>query len=700
MENTDMQDTEENTSAQTGQTKNWHVEHENGIAILTFDKPGSAQNVLSSDALNELEQAVTDIAAQSPSGLIIRSGKDSGFIAGADVKEFSRVESREQAMEYVHQAHSVLDRIEQFRFPTVAMINGHCLGGGLELALACDYRVCCDEPSIRLGLPEVMLGIHPGFGGTVRLIEKCGVPGAMDLMLSGRTVIPKVAKKMGFVDLAVPLRQLRRSAEYMLEKKPKVSKAGGWKSWLGAGPARLVMAPVLERQVAARARREHYPAPYAIIDLWKEHGGDRVAMLKAEQESVARLVMTDTSRNLVKVFFLQEKLKSLGKNSESDDKAERVHVIGAGVMGGDIAAWCALRGLHVTIQDQNTDALARATSRAYTLFKRKLRDPRLVKAAMDRFQPDIAGAGIASADVIIEAIFENAEAKMNLFAELQKSARPDAILATNTSSIPLETLCNALSKPGRLVGLHFFNPVAKMQLVEIVNGEKTFSKVSKRAAAFAQQISRLPLPVKSSPGFLVNRILMPYLMEAVELHKEGVPNAVIDKVATDFGMPMGPITLADTVGLDICRHVASNLNETYGGEMPEVLVKKVEAGKLGKKTGEGFYVWNKGKPEKSNTDVDYRTPSDLEDRLVFRFLNETVACLHEQIVDNPALADGGLVFGTGFAPFRGGPVNYIVDQGQDKMLSRLQELHEKYGERYKPSEGWSILDLSYSVSSL
>lgn len=672
----------------------WALEQADNHAVLIFDKPDSNQNVLSSQALQELEQKVDEIAALAPGGLIIRSAKDGGFIAGADVREFSMVETREQAMDYIRQAHKVLDRIEQFAFPTVAMINGHCLGGGLELALACDYRVCCDDPSIRLGLPEVMLGIHPGFGGTVRMIETCGVPAAMDLMLSGRTVVPGVARKMGFVDLAVPLRQLRRSAEYMLEKRPEKARAKGWKSWVNIGPSRSLMAPILRRQVAARARKEHYPAPYAIIDLWKEHGGHRRSMLDAEQQSVADLVLTDTSRNLVKVFFLQEHLKSLGKNEEAKNKAGHVHVIGAGVMGGDIAAWCTLRELHVTIQDQNPEALARASERAHSLFKRKLRDPRLVQRAMDRFQPDLSGAGANTADVIIEAIFENAEAKMNLFAELEKTARPDALLATNTSSIPLETLCKALSKPGRLVGLHFFNPVAKMQLVEIVNGEKTFSKVSKRAAAFAQQINRLPLPVKSSPGFLVNRILMPYLMEAVELHKEGVPDAIIDRVATDFGMPMGPITLADTVGLDICKHVAENLNESYGGEMPDVLVQKVESGKLGKKTGEGFYVWNKGKPQKPKVDNDYQQSADLEDRLVFRFLNETIACLHEGIVDNRSLADGGLIFGTGFAPFRGGPVNYIMDQGKDTMLDRLQSLHEKYGERFRPSDGWTSLDLS------
>ena len=684
--------------------QNWQIEFQDTITVLTISKPNSSQNVLSAETLVELEQAIDQIQGAYPRGLIIRSDKEKSFISGADVSEFQQVESADQALQTVAQAHKVFDRIERLSFPTVAMINGHCLGGGLELALVCDYRVCCDEPSVRLGLPEVMLGIHPGFGGSVRMIEQCGVPDAMDLMLSGRTVAPNVAKKMGLVDLVVPQRQLMRSAQYILEKNPGKNKISGWKSWLNIGPARALMANVLTKKVASRACRAHYPAPYSMIDLWKQYGGERNQMLKQEQRSASNLVITDTSRNLVKVFFLQEQLKSLGKpeqvsGHQLDIDFQHVHVIGAGVMGGDIASWCALKGMHVTVQDQNTDALARATQRAHSLFQKKLRNRLLVKGAMDRFEPDLAGSGARHADVIIEAIFENAEAKMNLFAEIEKIAKPGAILATNTSSIPLEVISNALAKPGRLVGLHFFNPVAKMQLVEIVIGNKTFSKVTKRAQAFSAAIGRLPLPVQSSPGFLVNRILMPYLMEAVELHKEGVANETIDKVATSFGMPMGPIMLADTVGLDICQHVAENLTERFGGDLPPVLLNKIESGKLGKKSGEGFYRWEKGRPVKNKSNDKSANRSEIENRLVFRYLNETVACLYEGIVESGQLADGGLIFGTGFAPFRGGPVNYIIDQGQEKMLDRLEQLHEKFGDRFKPGQGWRELKLVNQVCS-
>ena len=460
-----------------------------------------------------------------------------------------------------------------------------------------------------------------------------------------------------------------------------------------------MLAKVLYKKLAARVDPTHYPAPYRLLELWRRHGGNREALLKAEQASVAQLMTTPTSRNLVKVFFLREGLKKTARGKISGSGArdggqfERVHVIGGGVMGGDIAAWCALRGLHATVHDQNLRALAGATRRAHALFKRKLKSRRLVQRAMDRFQPDPGGDGARRADVIIEAIIEDADAKIAVFSEVRQIARPDALLATNTSSIPLEVLGNAMGAPGRLVGLHFFNPVAKMQLVEIVRGDKTHARAVKRAAAFAGRIGRLPVTVKSGPGFLVNRILMPYLLEAVELIREGVPDAVIDRAATGFGMPVGPITLADTVGLDICLRVAQNLCESYGGEVPEVLRQKVEAGKLGKKTGEGFYRWVKGEPQKSGAKGGARTRASIEDRLVFRYLNETVACLHEGVVEHADQLDAGLVFGTGFAPFRGGPINYIVDRGQDALLRKLNTLHEQYGERFKPGAGWKELKL-------
>ena len=688
--------------ASMAKLKNWRIEMADDLCRLTLDKPGSSQNVLSAEVIEELDTALAEIEQSAPAAVLLCSAKQRGFIAGADVSEFSAIESVPQAAEMLARAHAVINRLESLPMPTVALINGHCLGGGLELALACDYRVVCDDPSIRLGLPEVMLGIHPGFGGSVRLIESVGVIAAMDLMLSGRSIAPATARRMGLVNFAVPLRQLERTARYVLAQKTpqpriyrRIARSKVWNKLLASALARAVLAMVLRKKVAAKTNPTHYPAPFQLINLWRKHGGNRNDMLQAEQASVAQLITTPTARNLVRVFFLREQMKKIGGN-KNNQPFERVHVIGAGVMGGDIAAWCALRGLNATVHDQNPKALASATRRAHQLFQRKLKSPRLVQRAMDRFQPDRDGDGARRADIIIEAIVEQADAKIAVFSEVLKIARPDALLATNTSSIPLETLSDSLSNTQnaaeRLVGLHFFNPVAKMQLVEVIKGEKTHANSVERAATFAGRIGRLPVPVKSCPGFLVNRILMPYLLEAVELVREGVAGTVIDREAMKFGMPMGPVALADTVGLDICLHVAQNLSAQHGFDVPEVLRQKVEDGKLGKKSGEGFYRWLDGKPQKI-AGSNARVQASIQNRLVFRYLNEAVACLHEGIVAHADQLDAGLIFGTGFAPFRGGPIHYLVDQGQEQLLRKLGTLHEQYGERFKPAAGWTQLKL-------
>ena len=678
--------------------KHWRIEAADNVCRLLLDKCDSSQNVLSFDVIAELGQALTQIESTGYTGLIIGSAKSAGFIVGADVGEFKQVSTAAEAAAAVHRAHRVINQLEQFPLPTVAMINGHCLGGGLELALACRYRVVCDQPDIRLGLPEVMLGIHPGFGGSVRLIETAGVPAAMDLMLSGRTVVPKVAHRMGIVDLAVPGRQLLRAAHFVLNQNA-ARRPGGRRPILNrilnSLPARAILATWLRRQVAAKANPVHYPAPGRIIQLWREHGNRREQMLNAEVESVAELVVSPTARHLIGVFGLREGLKKCGKAGPRLPDRLHVHVIGAGVMGGDIAAWCALQGCTVTLHDQSADALAHALRRAGGLFKRKLKQPRRVQNTQDRLQADSSGAGAAKADVLIEAIVEHAEAKISLFTQLQAVARPDAILATNTSSIPLETLSASLSQPGRLVGLHFFNPVAKMPLLEIIKSARTDTAVVQSALAFADRINRLPVLVNSSPGFLVNRVLMPYLLEAVELHTHGTPAPIIDQAAKNFGMPMGPLELADTVGLDICQHVAANLSASYGGEVPAVLQQKVTAGTLGKKTGAGFYHWRNGKPDKPRANASGSSSTgDIEQRLVLRYLNETVACLHEGVVENARQIDAGLIFATGFAPFRGGPIAYIIDQGQAAVLARLETFHGRYGDRFAPCRGWSELDLA------
>ena len=403
---------------------------------------------------------------------------------------------------------------------------------------------------------------------------------------------------------------------------------------------------------------------------------------------MAELFRTPTSRNLVRVFFLQGRLKSLGSDAPSD--AARVHVVGAGVMGGDIAAWCALRGLEATVQDRSRDLIEPAIARAQDLFEKRLRDRGTREQARSRLVVDVEGAGVSQADVVIEAISENVEAKRGLYASLEPRLKPAALLATNTSSLMLETLSIGLEDPGRLVGLHFFNPVAKMPLVEVVHGDATRPDVLERALAFTRQIDKLPLPCRSAPGFVVNRVLMPYMVEAMHCAEEGIPLAMIDRAARDFGMPMGPIELADTVGLDVALHVGRILAEATGRAAPERLAALVEAGKLGRKSGEGLYKWQDGKPVKPEAPAG-AAPSDLEDRLILPLVNESVAVLRERIVEDPDMLDAGVIFGTGFAPFRGGPIQYARSRGIDRVVARLEELARKYGDRFAPDHGWQQL---------
>ena len=639
-----------NINGNNGGQQHWQLEVDaQGLAWATLNKAGESTNSLSSSVMDELSQLLDQLDRSPPKGLIFRSGKAAGFIAGADIQEFTRLDTPQKGIELVSRGWQLFNRLAGVSYPTLALVRGHCLGGGLELALACRYLLAVDEPSTRMGLPEVMLGIVPGWGGMLRLPERIGPQVALDMMLTGKTIDASKARRLGLADDCVPPRVMDSAAALLVLANQPRRRPPLLQRVLN-GPLKALVASGARKQVARRARREHYPAPYAIIDIWARHQGNALAA----PELIDSIVRSPTARNLVRVFFLQERLKSFGKASTFE--AKRVHVVGAGVMGGDIAAWCALRGLTVTLQDQGMERIAPALQRAYAAWRRRVRDARELRNTMDRLIPDPEGHGARQADVVIEAIFEDTAAKQALLQQLEARIRPDAVLATNTSSLRIEDLRTVLARPERLIGIHFFNPVARMPLVEVVAADGADPEMLQRGTAFVRQIDRLPLPVKSAPGFLVNAVLGPYMLEAMRAVDEGLAPATVDEAMLAFGMPMGPIELVDMVGLDVAMAAGRSL---AGAEPPKCLLERFKAGHLGKKTGRGFYEYRSGRPAK---DAAGSVPAGLAARLVKPLLDRTQQLVTDGIVADADLADAGVIFGTGFAPFTGGPLNYLRRQ--------------------------------------
>ncbi len=684
----------EDTKPETGpagtslKTKHWQLARdEDGIAWLVLDKVDASANTLSTSVLEELDQRLDAVKAEKPKALVIRSGKRSGFVAGADITEFRGMADSGEAEKRLWQGHKILDRIENFSFPTIAVVHGYALGGGFELALACDYRVAIEGASF--GFPEVKLGLHPGLGGTFRLTELIDPVEAMTLMLTGSTAHTKKAEKLGIADLVVKERHLKNAIAAIVAGDVSKQKQGLKGAAFSLGPARALAARQMRSKTAEKAPQEHYPAPHALIDLWEEHGGERRAMQEGEIKSFANLLTGETAQNLVRVYFLREKLKGLG---DGDHDIGHVHVIGAGSMGGDIAAWCAVKGFRVTLGDVKNEPIAKAIRSAAKLCDDQHLSGTEKRDALDRLIPDPKGVGIAAADLVIEAVPENPDLKQKIYKSVEPKMKQGAILASNTSSIELGVLAKGLSDPTRFAGLHFFNPVAKLELVEVVHQAKTGKRVEERLRAFAGAISRLPAPVKSYPGFLVNRALMPYLMEALLLIDEGVDKTVIDRAAEKFGMPMGPIEVADQVGLDVCLHVAESLRKNIEKPMPETpgwFREKVERGELGRKTGKGFYDWKDGKADKTEPSDGVKEGDDLLDRLILPMLDACVECLRNDVVESEDIVDGAMIFATGFAPFRGGPMHYAHQRGVADIVGRLEQLAKKHGPRFQPDKGWS-----------
>jgi len=630
-----------------------------GIAWAVIDRKGESMNSLGRRPTEELGEIVKAVEAAAASGevkgLVIMSAKDRSFIAGADIREFESFDTEDKIKDVVKQTLELFDRIDRLPVIVVAAIHGYCLGGGLELALACDWRIADREEATRLGFPEVKLGIFPGLNGTVRSIALAGPTDAMTAMLTGKMLRPSAAKAMGLVDQLVPTHHNLRWAARKAVLQKRVSKgAPWWKKLMLKQPMRGMLAKQMREKTAAKVREEHYPAPFRLIELFEHYGDDPASMRIAETEMFTPLMASEASRNLRRAFKLSEMLK---EDAPKDGfKPRRVHVIGAGAMGGDIAAWCVVQGMQASLQDLDEAQIAKAIARAKGLFKRHLRTKLAIDAAVARLIADPKGKYVKHADVVIEAIVERLDVKQKLFAELEKQVKPGAVLATNTSSLKLEDIARALADPGRLVGLHFFNPVAQLPLVEVVRGAQTREEEVRKACAFVTAISKLPLIVKDGAGFLVNRVLAPYLMEAVRRYQLGEPREKIDEAAMKFGMPMGPLELMDLVGLDIANHVGQELN--LAPETDNVLTSLVRQGKLGKKTGEGFYLWIEGKPKREEATYDQAELERLGRDLVKPMLDEAERALADQVVADADHVDAGVIFGTGFAPFRGGPLHF------------------------------------------
>jgi len=641
-----------------------------GIAWALMDREGESANSMGrrfTEELGEIVKFVEDAGRQGEvKGLVIMSAKKSGFLVGADIREFESFDTEARVTEVVTQTLQLFDRIEKLPVPVVAAIHGYCLGGGLELALACHYRIADRDEATRLGFPEVKLGIFPGLNGTVRSIQLAGPMDAMTAMLTGRILRPAAARAMGLIDQLVQSKHnLRWAARKAVLQKRRSKGAPWWKQLMLKQPVRSYLAKQMRAKTAAKVREDHYPAPYRLIDLFEQYGDDPARMKAAETEMFAPLMASEASRNLRRVFMLSEMLKD--EAPKDGFKPKRVHVVGAGTMGGDIAAWCVVCGMQASLQDLDAAQTKKALARAKGLFAKQLRSKQAVDAAVGRLVADPEGKHVKHADVVIEAIVEKLEVKQTLFQELEAKMKPGAVLATNTSSLRLEDIAKPLKDPGRLVGLHFFNPVAQLPLVEVVHGEGTREEEVRRACTFVTAIKKLPLVVKSCPGFLVNRVLTPYMMEAVKRLAEGTPRDKIDQAALKFGMPIGPLELMDMVGLDI----ANKVGEELGSKNPEdnPLSRLVKAGKLGKKTGEGFYVWEEGKPKREEAIYDAADLDRLGGELIEPMLDECERALADGIVANADHVDAGVIFGTGFAPFRGGPLHYRRKQDAEARAS-------------------------------
>jgi 3-hydroxyacyl-CoA dehydrogenase/enoyl-CoA hydratase/3-hydroxybutyryl-CoA epimerase len=699
---------------------NFHLEvGADRLATLTFDSPDRKVNVFSRDAFQELERVIGELSARGAAAgagageigaLVLLSGKRSGFIAGADVEEITRVTDPVEAEAGSRVGHRLFSAWQALPFPTIAAIRGTCMGGGLEISLASTYRVASDRPDTRMGLPEVRLGIVPGWGGSTRLPRLIGIAAALDLILTGKTVDGRKALKLGLVDALLPearfldgvrdfalarLDQPRRDAEefdfkeLLLEKNP-----------LG----RKILFDQARKKTLEQTRG-HYPAPLRAIEVVRVgiEDGER-AGFDAEARAVAELATSRTAKNLIHVFRLTEAAKKeAGLPGGTPRDVHATAVLGAGVMGGGIAQLVADQtSLPVRMKDVRDEALASGMQHASKLFNKQVERRRLsapeARRKMTLLHPTLDFSGFGRVDLVVEAIVENMAVKQEVFAETARHVGDGAILASNTSSLSIAGIGAKTPHPERVVGMHFFNPVDKMPLVEVIAAEGSDPSAVNTVFAFTRKLGKTPILVKDTPGFLVNRLLMFYSTEALWLLDEGFRIEDLDRAMADWGMPMGPMALTDEVGIDVATKVAHILHDAFSERLPvpDWLDQVPQSGRLGTKNGKGFYLYE-GRERKEpdpavygllglDPRVENPDPGLIADRMVLPMVNEAARCLEEGVVRSAADLDLALIFGTGFPPFRGGLCRWADQEGLGRLLSTLERFEGSVGGRYAPSE--------------
>lgn len=691
------------------------LEHSgDGVAWLVFDRPGSKVNLLDEATMQRLDALLGEIEELARSNtvraVVVRSGKDGSFIAGADVNAIAAVTDPAEAEAKARAGQRLFRRLEQLPVPTIAAVDGICLGGGTELILACTYRLASERPETKIGLPEVQLGIIPGFGGTTRLPRLIGLRAAADVILTGRNADARKAQRIGLIDEAVPTPALYERAEavaraFMQGRPPerRDRRDTATKLLESTMPGRRLLFSQARRQVMKQTKG-HYPAPLAALQVMKDSIGLPLdAALDVEARAVGTLVVSDVSKNLIHVFHLMEAAKKASPKGATARDVERAAVVGAGVMGGGIAQLLATRGIAVRMKDINNDALSSGLRHARELFDRAVSRRRLKKREahqqMDLIAPTLEYTGFGQVDVVIEAVVERMDVKKQVLADVESRTREGAVLSTNTSSLSVSEMQRSLARPGDFCGMHFFNPVHRMPLVEVIRGEQSSDDAIATIFALARRLGKTPIIVEDGPGFLVNRILGPYINEAGWLLADGASVEAVDQALTRFGMPMGPLRLLDEVGFDVSRHAGATLHDAFGERLAPAppLIALEHTKLLGRKGGKGFYEYENDR-EKGRNDGIYQalgaavpaerreiSATDIRDRTVLIMVNEAARVLEDGIVSGPGDVDLGMITGTGFPPFHGGLLRYADRRGLPAIVQRLEELASKHGTRFTPA---------------